>query len=152
MNVNKIISEEKVNIETGELSVHHKTISYTLKKEPEFAKLYFKDICNLQLLSSSCHLVFWQIAEIMDYKTNEVVLVKSIKDKIATKLKCSIKLVEKCVDELYRKEFLFRTERSTYVVNPNYICKGTWADVEKIKMEIVYTEKGRDIVTTFESK
>ena len=150
MRINQLTQVSQLDFNTGELINEVTTKSFSLEKEPHFAKFYFKDLCDLNNLSASCHLVFFHLAEIMDYTTNEVIIIKSVKQKIANKIQGTVKLVEKCVNELYQKEFLFRTERSSYILNPKYITKGNWADVKKIEMTIVYTAKGKTLVTTFE--
>ncbi len=143
--------KEVVDVLTGEIVVSETTS--LLEKEPNFTKLYFKDLLNLIGFSGGIYEILFLIVEKMDY-LNSVILIKSVKEDIAKKLNIKLDTVNKAITTLYNKGVLIRKldSRSVYVVNPNYFAKGAWKDISKIKMQLEYTPEGRVLVTEFEAQ
>ena len=134
MKINQIKETVTINHETGQVVTEEKSMTYSLSNEPSFVKTYTSDIVDIYKLSHSCIFVVLLITEIMDFKSNKVVIVKSTREKFAEKLNCSVKLIEKCISELVENQVLFRTSRSNYIVNPKYFSKSSWSDMAKIKL------------------
>ena len=134
MKISQIKEVVTINHETGQVVTEEKSMTYSLSNEPSFVKTYTTDIIDLHSLSHSCIFVVLLITEIMDFKSNKAVIVKSTREEFAERLSCSIKLIEKCISELVENNVLYRVSRSNYIVNPKYFSKSSWGDMKKIKV------------------
>lgn len=76
---------------------------------------------------------------------NEIYLTKTKKKLIADRLKLSVATVEKAVQELKSKEFLFRLDRGLYYLNPNFAGMGPWPDIKAIRVAQKFGSEQRDV-------
>lgn len=131
--------------------VTYETQEYHTKGEPAFFKSYIQDISKLHSLSKTATSVLIEIASMMNYD-NKVILVKTEKLEIASKIGVSIYSVDKAVKELYKAGFILKVkeDRARYTVNPTFFAKGVWRDIYKLKLSIHYSKEGSFILTEYE--
>lgn len=149
MEKKKIIQEivtQQVN-EHGEYLSESKTTTFSVEKEPDYVKLYIKDILRLTDIPKSGNAILFAVLRRMSYNS-EIALFSPIKRGIASELGISEVTVEKAVELFTKKSILIRKERGLYIVNPFFFGKGKWEDIRKIRFEIVYSESGRMIMKT----
>jgi hypothetical protein len=114
---------EVVN-EDGEMEMLSRVVKRKVSRD-KFIMLYLKDIRGILGLSSKAEFkVLLAICEISGYNTNEVILIKPIKEKIATITDLSYGGVSNAISNLRKKDILIRSASSTYVLNPKYFFKG----------------------------
>jgi len=140
-------SEIVIN-EDGEVLFHEMRTNVPVGNEPPYFKIYtdlIDDLSNLVKLNQSEKAVFLSLAKNMSFN-NTVVLLKPIKELIM-KETCinSMNTINKAIDNLYKKKFLYRQARSVYLVNPNLVGKGKWEDNKALRLVIEYSENGRDM-------
>lgn len=134
--------------QTGEVLLQKNETIVPVGNEPLYFKVYIdlvNDLSNLINLSNSDKAVFLSLAKNMSFN-NTVVLLKPIKQMIM-KETCitSMNTINKAIDNLYKKKFIFREARSVYTVNPALVGKGKWEDNKALRLTIEYSDKGRKI-------
>lgn len=142
--INQIIETKLINEETGEIKQTETRTNFTVTKEPNFIKIYLDDIVYFSQLPSSSSGILFSIAKRMGYD-NKIVLVKNIKEDIAKENNLDLGTINNAISNFKKKNILIPDGRSTYIINPNLIGKGSWTDISKLRMEIQYTSKGRII-------
>jgi predicted transcriptional regulator len=142
----KISQEITVDIvnEDGEVLREQKTTTSYVDNEPDYVKMYFKDILKMKDIQKAGNEVLFSILKRIDY-SNEIFLFAPVKRKIAEELNLKEVTVSKAIEELCKKEIIIRKERGVYVVNPFYFGRGKWENIKKIRMEIGYDISGRNL-------
>jgi hypothetical protein len=139
----EVLKEKIVDVETGEIIQEKDTVKTKfLEKEPNFVKIYLKDILYLNELSTSYHNVLYAIIKRMDYD-NIIYLMKTNKTKIAEECKLEVNTVAKAIVELTKKEIILRHGKGEYIVNPFLFGKGQWHDIKSLRIKIEYSSYGR---------
>lgn len=149
MEKKRIIQEivtQQVN-EQGEYLSESKTTTFSVEKEPDYVKLYIKDILRLTDIPKSGNAILFAVLRRMSYN-GEIALFLPIKKGIALELGIQEGTVSKAVELFTNKSILIRKDRGLYIVNPFFFGKGKWEDIRKIRIEIVYSENGRMILKT----
>jgi len=114
---------EVVN-EDGEMEVLSRVVKRKVSRD-KFILMYLKDIRGILGLSSKAEFkVLLAICELVRYNTNEVILIKPIKEKIADMSDLSYGGVQNAISQLRKKDVLIRSASSTYILNPKYFFKG----------------------------
>jgi hypothetical protein len=114
---------EVVN-EDGEIEMLSRVVKRKVSRD-KFIMLYLKDIRGILGLSSKAEFkVLLSICEMVGYNTNEIILIKPIKEKIAAATDLSYGGVSNAISNLRKKDVLIRSASSTYVLNPKYFFKG----------------------------
>ena len=149
MSKEKVIkNNEMVVSQEGELLYQENITNVPVGNEPQYFKVYtdlIDDLSNLVRLNSSEKAVFLSLAKNMSFN-NTVVLLKPIKSMIMQETGIgSINTINKAIDNLYKKKFLFRQARSVYTVNPSLVGKGKWEDNKALRLTIEYSQEGREI-------
>ena len=125
--------------EDGVLSKGRKTEQ--LPKEPHFVKLYLKDLAHLRNLPAWVSGVLYELLKLMDY-TNEIVLNSTIKNRIANKLELHPKTIDNALVKFTAKKILIRQGKGVFLGNPFIFGRGTWSDVEEIRLTVSYRANG----------
>lgn len=115
---------EQIDKETGEVEIIERTVKRKVSKD-KFIMLFLKDIRGIIDLSSKAEFkVLLAICEIVKYNSNEVILIKPVKEKIAEMSSVSYGSVQNAISKLRAKDILIRSASSTYILNPKYFFKG----------------------------
>lgn len=154
MEIKKIIQEvvsRKVN-EDGVVMGESKMTSFVVEREPDYVKLYIKDILRLTDIPNSGNSILFAILKRMSYNS-EIALYGPVKKGIALELGIKEPTVSKAIELFANKSILLRKDRGLYIVNPFFFGRGKWEEIKKIRLEIVYSEAGRMILKAlFEEK
>lgn len=137
--------------ETGEITSQRKTTVSKVPNQPEFIKLYLRDILYLSDLQTNQSGLLLQLLMRMNY-TNEIVLNSHVKKEIAKQLDISVGTIDNNLSKFVDGKILERIGRGVYTANPFLFGKGDWADIfhnreSKISLSIDYDINGR----TFQS-
>lgn len=119
--------------------------TYLLDKEPDFVKLYITDIMKLSNLPKSCNSVLMELLKRATY-TNEIVVIKSIREEICKTLGIADITLRKAIDEFLDKGILTKKMKGVYVANPFLFARGSWENIRKIRLMVEYNEHGRFLI------
>lgn len=144
--VTKEISSVVVNNETGEILESKDYKERMVETEPEFIKIYLRDIERLANLPKGCSNVMYCLLRYMTYD-NEVLLTAYAKHKIAETLNTSLQTLDVQIKNLVEQGILTRIARGSYLVNPNLFGRGQWKDIKNIRLTITYDADGRKFYT-----
>ena len=108
--------------------------------------MYLHDIGRLCNLKKDTNKTLLALLRKMNYD-NEIVLATSIKKELAEALKIKINTLEHAIGDLVRSGILHRLANNYYMVNPHLIAKGSWKDIQLLRMNITYSIEGRTIKT-----
>ena len=122
-----------------------------IEKEPRYVKLYLDDIGKLNGLNNSEQKLVNELVFNMGYN-NIVPSYKPVKEIIAAKLNMKYNTLEKCIKNLYKKGILIRKARGLYLMDPKIFGRGTWNNVQKIRMVIDYNSDGTKTINSDVSK
>ena len=115
---------QTVDKETGEIEVIEKKARRKVSRD-KFIMMFLEDIQGVINLTSRAEFkVLIVICELVNYNTNEVILIKRIKEDIAKKISMSPASVANTIVRLAKKKILIKTSSSLYVLNPKYFFKG----------------------------
>lgn len=140
--ISKLKTIETVNEDTGEIINSITEInSFTYETEPEYVKLYLKDIGKLNDLSPASNNVLLELIRSMGYN-NVVPVYMPIKKMIALKLNISIHAVNKAIKQFHSKGLFIRAARGLYIADPELFGKGKWSDIKKLRLIVEYQKDG----------
>ena len=145
----KIITENNyiTDKKTGEI-LEQNTKQKIISTEPEFLKMYFDDLSYFLNLKIN-HRVFLSILKnCLTYK-NILTLNYGTKKIISADVGVSINTINKLIDKCTKYKLIIRLERGVYLVNPLFFGRGTWKDLQEIRLNIIYKENERGIKTDF---
>jgi hypothetical protein len=140
----KITSVEEV-YEDGKLIKQRR--SSQIPREPNFIKLYLKDLAHIRELPAWVSGVLYELLKKMDYN-NEIVLNSTVKRRIADELGIVSGTIDNALVKFVNKSILFRQGKGVYLANPYLFGKGAWEDVEEIRMKVTYRPTGEADVET----
>lgn len=112
-----------------------------LPKEPHFVKLYLRDLAHLRELPGWVCSILYELLRKMDY-TNEIVLNSTIKNRMAADLNIHPKTIDNALVKFVAKKILSRVGKGVFLANPFIFGRGTWAEVEEIRMTVSYRTNG----------
>lgn len=145
--VSKVIKSKIVDITTGEIQEEEEIIDAYVDKEPDYVKLYLKDIVALNDLPKGLDRVINVLLKTMAYD-NMIILNSFIKKQMAEELGYkTVQVLNNNINKLVNAEILFRQGTGTYQVNARYFGRGHWHDIQEIRLQQVYSAKGRDFKT-----
>lgn len=119
--------------------------TYLLDKEPDFVKLYITDIMKLSNLPKSSNSVLMELLKRATY-TNEIVIIKSIREDICKILGIADITLRKSIDEFLDKGILTKKMKGVYIANPFLFARGSWENIKKIRLLVEYNEYGRFLI------
>lgn len=150
--VSKVIKSKIVDITTGEIQEEEKIIDAYVDKEPDYVKIYLKDIVALNDLPKGLDRVINVLLKTMAYD-NMIILNSFIKKQMAEELGYkTVQVLNNNINKLVNAEILFRQGTGTYQVNARYFGRGHWHDIQEIRLQQVYSAKGRDFKTEIRYK
>ncbi|PFB94061.1 hypothetical protein CN296_24205 [Bacillus cereus] len=145
--VSKVIKSKVVDITTGEIQEEEEIIDAYVDKEPDYVKIYLKDIVALNDLPKGLDRVINVLLKTMAYN-NMIILNSFIKKQMAEELGYkTVQVLNNNINKLVNAEILFRQGTGTYQVNARYFGRGHWHDIQEIRLQQVYSAKGRDFKT-----
>lgn len=112
-----------------------------LPKEPPFVKLYLKDLAHMRNLPAWVSGILYELLKKMDY-SNEIVLNSTVKNRIAEGLGIHPKTIDNALVKFVSKKVFFRLGKGVFQANPYIFGRGTWAEVEKIRLTVSYSADG----------
>ena len=142
--VTKSHSKVIIDGETGETLKGELFTTSVVGKEPDFIKLYIKDIGRLLNLTKSDTSVLFCIMRMIQYD-NIFYAVRNNKAKIANETDMPMNTVNDSIRNLHNAGLLLRQGKGEYLVNPTMFAKGSWKDIVQIRLKIQYTNEGRTI-------
>lgn len=136
-NITQTVSEE-----TGEIILTDvKTESFLIDKEPDYVKLYLEDITRLKDIPQGMNKVLFELMKSINY--NGIVMAyKPVKELMCHNMGISMNYLNKCIDEFYKKGILIRYARGVYIADPNLFAKGSWKDIQNLRLVIEYNKNG----------
>ena len=139
--VAQVATIEKVDDNGEVISIDNAVTTFSYETEPEYVKLYLKDIGKLNGLSPASNNVLLELIRGMSYN-NVIPVYMPIKRMIANKLGISVHAVEKGIKEFYKKGLFIRAARGVYIADPQLFGKGKWTDIKKLRLVIDYEKDG----------
>lgn len=128
-----------INEDGEKLENTHKTISKP--KEDDFIKLYLSDVGYFHQLQPNQQELLYYFLKKMNYD-NQIVINKTIKEMIAKETGKAFKTVENALTSYVECGIFLRHGRGVYIANPYLFGKGYFEDIQKIRMELIYTNEG----------
>ena len=139
---------EVVDSQTGEVVSSTDIKESYLEREPDYVKIYIKDLIKLNNLPKTTGAILFALLGQMNY-SGQVVLVADIKREIAKDLSIKIDTVNKAIQELSQQEILIKKGRAIYLFNPYLFARGKWDQVKKIRLTVDYDKEDRRISAQF---
>jgi hypothetical protein len=140
--------EETTTDETGR--VKSNTVRKKVRQEPDYFKVYIRDLAALMQLPSGDSSILFMLAKRMTYD-GEISVTKRIKEEIAEDMRTKPSSIGNALTRLVEKQILMRIGRGEYAVNPRYIARGKWEDIRynrsdfDVVLKLTYSQKGREI-------
>ena len=129
---------------SGSIISDSSIVDISVKQEPDYYKVYIKDVSSLYGLNSSEKDLISCLSSKMGYG-NVIVLIKSIKELICSELGMSLNTLNKAISELVKCGLLVRQAKCVYLINPYFAAKGKWGEIDKLRLQIDYSSSGRKI-------
>jgi hypothetical protein len=139
--VTKTSITETVDKKTGEIELKQvESQSFLIDKEPDYVKLYLADIARLKDIPDGMNKVLFELMKNIGY--NGIIMAyKPVKDIMCSNMGISVNYLNKCIDEFYKKGILIRYARGVYLADPNLFAKGSWKDIQNLRLVIEYNLK-----------
>ena len=137
--------ETIISSQTGEIIENRVNSTVLIDKEPDYVKLYLADIMTLSNLPKSGNALLMALLRKANYQ-NEIVIVKSIRDEICFDLKVADVTFRKAIDQFIYKGILTKKNKNVYIANPYLFGKGSWQNIQYIRLTVEYNSKGRFLI------
>ena len=133
---------EVLDKETGEITIQNtKSQSFLIDKEPDYIKLYIEDISRLKDIPAGMNKVLFEIIKSINY--NGIVMAyMPIKKLMCANMGITISYLNNCISEFHKKGILIRYARGVYIADPNLFAKGTWSNIQNLRLIIEYNSDG----------
>lgn len=142
--VTKIIRNKVTDMNTGEVKQEEESVEAYVDKEPDYVKLYLKDIVALNDLPKGLDRVINVLLKTMSYD-NMIILNSFIKKQMTAELGYkTVQILNNNINKLVNAEILFRKGTGTYQVNALYFGRGNWNDIQEIRLQQRYSKEGKD--------
>lgn len=133
--VNNVVDENNMDNVYSE-NVNEEITSFSIKKvSGEFFWQFYESIISLmkkEKPNNCARRIFAWILEYTEGNYREVALLKHLKEEISSELDIAIRTIPDCIKELVEAEYLIKTARACYKINPKYVWRGTPNDREKV--------------------
>lgn len=154
--INQLFEKSIVDGETGEILSQEINTAYTIPKEPDYIKLYIRDILYLQDMPENLTPFLMALVKRMTYASSDwgncVVLNAAIRKVIQKE--CGYKARQTVYNntrKLIQGGILKEIANDVYQLNPYIFGRGEWKDIEKIRAEVSYSKiEGRTFKANFE--
>lgn len=122
-----------------------------LLQEPEFIKIYIRDLCRVKGVSGlQMNIFHFMLKHMNDH--NEVSYGKSAKERFCAVHKTSIPSFNNNVKALIKSGLIERINRGEFRVNKQYAVKVDWDRVQSIVWKSTYTKNGKKEDIIFNEK
>jgi len=149
-------TETIISQETGEIIEHREYTKQQVKNsyEPDFIKLYIRDIINLASVDIKTARVdiLYILLSYLDYH-NEILLNHQRRVDICEACRVTNDYFNKVLKDFLDNQILLprynkqgEKVRGTYIANPHYFGKGKWEDIYNLRMTITYDAKAKRFV------
>ena len=143
--------QRNVNHATGEIIEESSFSMVKFPQEPEYVKMYIKDLCAITSVNDSDQALLRHLLLRLDYE-GFVLLSTRIRNSMARSLSITNKTLRNRLNNLVKADLIKPIARNEYRVNPNYFARGNWKSVCEQRlaysMTISYSEEeGRSITT-----
>lgn len=142
---------ETVVDENGEIRRESNQTIYRTPIEPEFIKMYIQKLGDLQKLTPNTVVCLVAIVAKSTYN-NIVYLLMDDKEEICRDNNLNMHSLNKAIGDLNKTKLLIRLSSGKFLINPNYFAKGSWKDINKIRISIEISELGTSQITVFEKE
>lgn len=131
----------------------------TIKKvsKETFLQVYLDDFMSLMKIKegSEYKIVLW-IGKNMNFDTNEIALIKAIKERMAIDIGTNIRTIDNSVSSLVAKKILTQKGRGLFILNPKLFFKGSLDSRNNLlklirKVEYEFTDYEEEIQSNSES-
>lgn len=137
-----------VDLATGQIHTQKMVTQRKVSREPDFVKLYLDDVMKLNDIPKKKTDVLYLLLKKMNYD-NEITVVASHKREMAKELDCSVINIDKTLHLLVNKGVLIRKDRGVFFANPLLFGKGSWQDIEELRLQLRYNKHdGKQIGAT----
>lgn len=130
------------NLEQQELKRH---TNKKVEVEPDFIKLYIKDICKLNDIPTAGNNILNELLKYMNYD-NQVLLPTGVKQLITKELNLGKSTLDNTLNNLVKKDIIKRIGIGIYKLNPYIFGRGKWQDIKEIRATWVYGKSGRALI------
>lgn len=144
--VYKQVQTNIVDLETGEIKQSKDVETSYVNREPDFIKLYIADLIKLNDMPKSTSNILLSLLRNMTYD-NEIIIIASLKRKIAKELNIAVETINKAVQRLNKQGIISRKDTSLYAVNPYLFGRGKWQDIKELRLKVTYNKDGKFITT-----
>lgn len=111
-------------------------------KEPEFVKLYIRDLCHVKgVTGRQMDIFIFMLSNMNDY--NEVTYGKRAKERFISEHKSSNASFNNSIKGLIDSGLIQRIGKGEFRVNKKYAVKVEWSRVQKIIWTTEYTKSGK---------
>lgn len=139
-------TKQTVDHQTGEVTMVENTKIGFVDREPDYVKLYVKDVGALKGIRHTSNKVLMEIIGQMGYN-NLFIAYAPIKRNMCQILDMKMSTLNMAIDDLYKKDILIRMERGVYLVDPQLFARGKWSDIKNLRLMIEYdTETNKRII------
>jgi len=143
MKTKKIIfsaKTERIDNKTGEIFETEIISKMQVDREPDYVKMYVKDIIRFKDLPTGMDKVLMAIISNMSY-TNIIFTYMPIKKFISSNLNITVSYVNKCISHYIKTGLLIKVERGIYLVDPELFARGKWENINELRLSITYDTK-----------
>lgn len=126
----------------GEFVEEEKEQIIRYPKTEDFVMTFTKDLGYMKDLTKGEMLVMFGFLQNVS-NNNEVVLNKSIKERICNQFDLLPTSMNQLISNLKKKKMIISKERGIYILNTNIFGKGKWNEVKKLRMLIEWDFKSQ---------
>ncbi len=132
------MAKERIDESTGEV-----------KHEPEFVKMYIKDLCAVKGVTALQTKIFYFMLQNMNYE-NEVAYGPTAKSRFLSEHETTNASFNNSVKGLLESGLIGKLSRGEFIVNKKYAVKVPWHKVDSIVWKTTYSKRGKKEVVEFE--
>ena len=139
-----------IDNETGEITKERKRITYSVPSEPDFVKVYLKDLLYLfGLPKYSMGVLLWMMQHVT-YASDKYGLCTALNSALKDDMKDALGIkhqgtIDNILSDLVKKNVIKRLGRGLYRLNPYLFGRGDWRDITDIRMTVEYSLEGKTI-------
>ena len=145
----KKITHEQIHTtrdENGNIVEEETLRESRVPQEPEYVKLYIRDIGRLIGLTKTENSILFALLNSMSYG-NVIAAIRPIKKMISEHTGIAEQTINQTISNFAKRGILIRKERGIYIADPQLFGKGRFRDIEKLRLTIEYNEDGKQINT-----
>ena len=131
---------------SGEILEEEKTVQFKVEQEPDFVKLYLRDLSLVIGLPSTAQDIMHLLLRFMTYD-NRIILNSAIRKEISENLKVKPNTLAHRLADLCSANIMLKKDTNLYMVNPYLFGRGKWEDIKKLRLTIDYEPTQRLIRT-----